>query len=165
MPRPIFTPLSGRDRRFAARELATAREFYKARMRAYEQARASADRTAVAAGEAQLVADRLFCEAWHAAMFCGGPAQPSPTIAMAINCGFGVLDVQCSRCGGNRDVDLDQVRRPRDVPLWKLEASLNCDRCRTETGRRTQAYIIGLKRSQPDPEPPPALAARAARGG
>jgi hypothetical protein len=159
MPRPIFTPLSGRDRRFAARELATAREFYKSRMRAAERARADADRATVAAEDAALVADRLFCEAWHAAMFCGGPAQPSPTIAMALNCGFGVLDVQCSRCGGNRDADLAKVRRPADTPLWKLEASLNCDRCRAETRRRTQAYIIGLKRSQPDPEPPPAVAA------
>lgn len=105
------------------------------------KARASADRAVVAAEEANLVADRLFCQAWHAAMFAGGPAQPSPTIAMARNCGFSVLDVQCSRCGQNRDRDLAGVRRPSDTPLWKLEASLSCERCREQTGRHTTAYI------------------------
>jgi hypothetical protein len=39
MPRPIFIPLSGRDRRFAARELRAARDHYAVKMREAEAAR------------------------------------------------------------------------------------------------------------------------------
>jgi hypothetical protein len=33
--------------------------------------------------------------------------------------------------------------------FWKLEASLVCEHCRGEAGRRAQAYIIGLAETKP----------------
>jgi hypothetical protein len=66
------------------------------------------------------------CE-WKA---LGGPAQPSPTIAQCLNCGYGWLQVQCRRCETEASIPLEHVRRPRDTPIWKLEASLKCRSCR-----------------------------------
>jgi hypothetical protein len=40
------------------------------------------------------------------------------------------------------------------LELWKLEASLVCEHCRNETGRRAQAYVIGVAETGP-PEPSP----------
>jgi hypothetical protein len=54
----------------------------------------------------------------------GGQAQPSPTIAQCLNGGLGWLEVECSRC--KTRVPLDPIRRPRDTPIWKLEASPKC---------------------------------------
>ena len=99
-------------------------------------------------------------EAWHAAMFSGGPAQPSPTIAMAIGSGFTALEVKCSRCNRDTLVDLATIERPPSTFLWQLEASLNCQPCRTETGSRRQAYIIGLRYIGPDDPNAPVAAAK-----
>ena len=60
----------------------------------------------------------------------GGPAQPSPTIAQCLNGGLGWLEVECNRCKTRASLPLDAIRRPRDTPLWKLEASLKCRSCR-----------------------------------
>jgi hypothetical protein len=38
--------------------------------------------------------------------------------------------VECNRCKTRASLPLDAVRRPRDTPLWKLEASLKCRSCR-----------------------------------
>jgi hypothetical protein len=56
----------------------------------------------------------------------GGPAQPSPTIAQCLNGGYGWLQVKCHRCETEASIPLDAVRRPRDTPIWKLEAVLKC---------------------------------------
>jgi predicted CxxxxCH...CXXCH cytochrome family protein len=61
----------------------------------------------------------------------GGPAQPSPTIAQCLSGGYGWLQVKCHRCGTEASLPLDAIRRPRDTPIWKLEASLKCRSCRT----------------------------------
>ena len=95
-----------------------------------------------------------------AAMFSGGPAQPSPTIAMAIGSGFTALVVKCSRCNRETLVDLATIERPPSTFLWKLEASLNCQPCRIETGSRRQAYIIGLRCTDPDDPNAPVAAAK-----
>jgi hypothetical protein len=55
----------------------------------------------------------------------GGPAQPSPTIAQCLNGGYGWLEVECHRQDRER-IPLDAIRRPRDTPIWKLEAALKC---------------------------------------
>lgn len=61
----------------------------------------------------------------------GGPAQPSPTIGQCLNGGLGWLEVKCVRCKTRASLPLDAIRRPKDTPLWKLEASLKCRSCRT----------------------------------
>ncbi len=79
-------------------------------------------------------ADRAEAETWSIRMEGhGGPAQPSPTIAQCLNGGYGWLQIQCHqchRCETEASIPLDCVRRPRDTPIWKLEASLKCRSCR-----------------------------------
>jgi hypothetical protein len=60
----------------------------------------------------------------------GGPAQPSPTISQCLNGGLGWLEVECNRCKTRASLPLDAIRRPRDTPIWKIEAALKCRSCR-----------------------------------
>jgi hypothetical protein len=77
-------------------------------------------------------ADRVEAEAWSIRMEgYGGPAQPSPTIAQCLNGGYGWLEVMCKRCETRASLPLDAIRRPRNTPIWKLEAALKCRSCRT----------------------------------
>jgi hypothetical protein len=83
------------------------------------------------AQEALREADRAEAEAWSVRMEgYGGPAQPSPTIAQCLNGGIGWLEVECARCKTRASLPLDAIRRPRDTPIWKLEASLKCRSCK-----------------------------------
>jgi hypothetical protein len=76
-------------------------------------------------------ADRAEVEAWSIRMEgYGGPAQPSPTIGQCLNGGLGWLEVECNRCKTRASLPLDAIRRPRNTPPWKLEASLKCRSCR-----------------------------------
>ena len=76
-------------------------------------------------------ADRAEAQAWSVQMEgYGGPAQPSPTIAQCIHGGLGRLEVECNRCKTRASLHLDAIRRPRNTPIWKLEASLKCGSCR-----------------------------------
>jgi hypothetical protein len=84
------------------------------------------------ATEAAREADRAEAEAWSIRMEgYGGPAQPSPTIGQCLSGGYGWLQVKCHRCGTEASLPLDAIRRPRDTPIWKLEAALKCRSCRT----------------------------------
>lgn len=84
-----------------------------------------------AAIKALCEADRAEAEAWSIRMEgYGGPAQPSPTIGQCLNGGLGWIEVECNRCKTRASLPLDAIRRPRDTPLWKLEASLKCRSCR-----------------------------------
>jgi len=84
-----------------------------------------------AALKAAKEADRAEAEAWSVRMEgYGGPAQPSPTIGQCLNGGLGWLEVECNRCKTRASLPLDFIRRPRDTPIWKLEASLKCRSCR-----------------------------------
>lgn len=84
-----------------------------------------------AAKKAIQEADRAEAEAWSIRMEgYGGPAQPSPTIGQCLNGGLGWLEVQCNRCKMRASLPLDAIRRPRDTPIWKLEAALKCRSCR-----------------------------------
>jgi hypothetical protein len=74
----------------------------------------------------------------------GGPAQPSPTIGQCLNGGLGWLEVECNRCNTRASLPLDAIRRPRDTPLWKLEASLKCRSCRK--GRTAPPVHMRLRR-------------------
>jgi hypothetical protein len=83
-----------------------------------------------AAKKAAREADRAEAEAWSLQMEGhGGPAQPSPTIGQCINGGYGWLHVKRHR-ETEASIPLDAVRRPRDTPIWKLEAALKCRSCR-----------------------------------
>src|SRR5690242_4485855 len=85
-------------------------------------------------------------------LFYGDAAQPSPTIADALDAGFGRLEAGCHQCHRINTVDLALLRRRPETELWKLEASLVCEHCRAETGRRAQAYVIGVaETTAPDP--------------
>lgn len=76
--------------------------------------------------------DRAEAEAWSIRMEgYGGPAQPSPTIGQCLNGGLTWLQVKCRRCHTEASIPLEHVRRPRDTPIWKLEAALKCRSCRT----------------------------------
>jgi hypothetical protein len=60
----------------------------------------------------------------------GGPAQPAPTIAQCLNGGLSWLEVECNRCKTRASLPLVDIRRPRDTPIWKLEAALKCRSCK-----------------------------------
>jgi hypothetical protein len=76
-------------------------------------------------------ADAAEAYAWSLRMEgFGGPAQPSPTIAQCLNGGYGWLEVKCHRCETSASIPLDAIRRPRDTPIWKLEAALKCRSCK-----------------------------------
>ena len=49
----------------------------------------------------------------------------------SLNGGYGWLEVMCRRCEARAGLPLDAVRRPRDTPVWKLEAALKCRSCAT----------------------------------
>jgi hypothetical protein len=83
------------------------------------------------AQKAARAADRAEGRAWSVQMEgYGGPAQPSPTIGQCLNGGYGYLEVKCHRCESRASLPLDAIRRPRDTPIWKLEAALKCRSCR-----------------------------------
>jgi hypothetical protein len=84
-----------------------------------------------AAKKAAREADHAEAYAWSVQMEgYGGPAQPSPTIGQCLNGGLGWLEVECNRCKTRASLPLDAIRRPRDTPIWKLEAALKCRSCR-----------------------------------
>jgi hypothetical protein len=88
-------------------------------------AKSQAEHARKRAVEATRDADRAEAKAWSVRMEgFGGPAQPSPTIGQCLNGGLGWLEVECNRCETKASIPLDAIRRPRDTPLWKLEASL-----------------------------------------
>ena len=101
-------------------------------------AKMHAEHAREAAQKAVREADRAEAAAWSVRMEgFGGPAQPAPTIAQCLNGGLGWLEVECNRCNTRASLPLDAIRRPRDTPLWKLEASLKCrPAARAETRRR-----------------------------
>jgi hypothetical protein len=91
------------------------------------------------ATEAAREADRTEAHAWSLRMEgYGGPAQPSPTIRQCLNGGYGWLEVKCHRCDTKASIPLDAIRRPRDTPIWKLEAALKCRSCKK--GQYASAY-------------------------
>jgi hypothetical protein len=49
----------------------------------------------------------------------------------ASTAGYGSLEVECHRRKTRASLPLDPIRRPRDTPIWKLEAALKCRSCGT----------------------------------
>jgi hypothetical protein len=90
--------------------------------------------------EAIRKADRADADAWSVQMEgYGGPAQPSPTIGQCINGGLGWLEVECKRCKTRASLPLDAIRRPRNTPIWKLEAARKCAHAGRRAIRRQSA--------------------------
>ena len=103
-----------------------------------------------AAQKANREADRAEAEAWSIRMeCCGGAAQPSPTIGQCLNGGLGWLEVECNRCKTRASLPLDAIRRPRDTPIWKLEASLKCRSCRKGRSAPRSQPLNRLMRTTP----------------
>ena len=51
-------------------------------------------------------ADKLLCESWNEKICAnGGPLDPSPTVDQAINGSYAWLEIGCSRCKSERDVN------------------------------------------------------------
>ncbi len=98
------------------------RTIYGSRIRG---ANIHAENARQAAKKAVREADRAEAEAWSIRM-----AQPSPTIGQCLNGGLCWLEVECNRCKTRASLPLDAIRRPRDTPIWKLEAALKCRSCR-----------------------------------
>jgi len=48
--------------------------------------------------------------------------------------------VECNRCKTRASLPLDAIRRPRDTPIWKLEAALKCRSCRKGRLRAAGAH-------------------------
>jgi hypothetical protein len=94
-------------------------------------AKMRADGARDAAKKAVREADRATAELWSIQMEAyGGPSQPSPRIGQCLNGGYGYLEVKCHRCETRASLPLNAIRRPRDTPIWKLEAALKCRSCR-----------------------------------
>jgi hypothetical protein len=50
--------------------------------------------------------------------------------SVCLNGGYGWLEVECHRCKTRASIPLDAIRRPRQTPIWKLEAALKCRSCK-----------------------------------
>lgn len=145
-PRQIFTPLSGSMRSAqgkAIREVQGLAEHYAKEAAALRQEI-----------DTKLLKAKAFeCESWSARMWSGGPAQPSPTLGDALDCGFVILNVQCGSCHRLDKADLRNVRRKMTTPLWTMENSLFCKQCKEARGYRPRAHIVGLEpEGSDDPE-------------
>jgi hypothetical protein len=139
-----ITPLSGGDRKHYARELARTE-----RMHAELEARMTA---------AYEVAHRLACEEWNARRFLGGEADPSPTIAAAIQAGFTLLEVKCPACRHAERVPLPDLVWDRERPIHSLADVLFCRPCRVESGATRRPNLICLCVPGTNTEPPRAPA-------
>jgi hypothetical protein len=158
-PRIIQMPLSGGDRKAQAKGLRQAHGLHDGLFRKPQQRRADAEQKLRETEAIVRDADRMECEAWSALMWAGGPAMPSPgepqanpTIGMALNADYDLLEVKCNACQRVSLVPLRAVKRRPETPLWKLEPSLMCEICSTPSWRQ-RAHIIGLVCPKPDPEP------------
>jgi hypothetical protein len=99
-----------------------------------------------AARRVQAEADELAIVAWNARMAEGGPAQPSPTLRVALGRGYRYLQVRCQACREATFIDLAEVRRSADTPVWKLEGALACRPCRERDHRAPRGTIERLAR-------------------
>jgi hypothetical protein len=149
-PRIITLPLSGRDRKHYIRELRMAVQQHPVVVRQ--------------AAEARAVADRLECEEWSIRQFIGGPAEPSPSIAQALNAGRDLLEVRCRRCNHGDYIALADLVLPRERPVHTLAKVLACQPC-SRNGRPKQRPDLVALIEQPANDPAgPAKAARAQKG-
>ena len=114
-------------------------------------ARISAQHAREQARKAIREADAAECLLWSEKMEgFGGPAQPSPTIAQCLNGGYGWLEVMCHRCETRASLPLDAIRRPRETPIWKLEAALKCHLFMSMKPVESRPHFCELSADDPD---------------
>jgi hypothetical protein len=85
------------------------------------------------------------CKYWNLRMEA---AQPSPTIRQAVHGGFPFLRILCRGCKLTAWVDLRDVKRPPETPIWTMEGSLACDVCRLHSTFPPKIRIERLTRSR-----------------
>lgn len=91
-------------------------------------------------------ADDLLCQSWNEKMWSkGGPVDPSPLIGQALNSGYPVLEIECSRCHTARTVDLADLKRPATTFVHDLAGRLVCTKCQ-KAGKRPAATLKQLAR-------------------
>lgn len=89
-------------------------------------------------------ADDLLCQSWNERMWSkGGPVDPSPYITQALNGGYPLLEIECSRCGTARTVDLAELKRPATTFVHDLASRLVCTKCQ-KAGKRPAATLKQL---------------------
>jgi hypothetical protein len=100
---------------------------------------------------AQKQADILACRAWNERMrLIGGPACPSPSIAVALNAGHPFLEVVCKGCRTHAAIELSKLRRSPSSEVHTLEGALVCRRCADPGGRRrSRSTVVALHQVRP----------------
>ena len=73
---------------------------------------------------------------WRALAGQRSPPQPSVNVSMA-------------ECRTRASIPLDAIRRPRDTPIWKLEAALKCRSCGTRCYNPPVHMALNGARSRP----------------
>jgi hypothetical protein len=89
-----------------------------------------------AAQKAVREADRAAAELWSIKSPWRTGAAPANDRAMPHH-----------RCETEASIPLEHVRRPRDTPIWKLEAALKCRSCRTPR-YSPRVHMIKLKQQR-----------------
>ena len=109
------------------------------------------------AAHARKDADRLACEAWNKRMLAfQGPAQPSPTLADALNAGYGYLEVKCLGCDTHQTIALDIIRRPKATPIHELEWYMRCKDCSAVRGYPyKRSHLVALRTTKISAVNPP----------
>jgi hypothetical protein len=138
-PRVIRLPLSGRDRRYYARELKNGERKHAELLKRIDREHS--------------VLNRLHCEEWSTRQFIGGDLEPSPTIEQAIDADCPMLIVECRTCGHGDRIDLADVVFPRDRPIHVLSRKLECRQCKREGYPKRRPNLIGLDTRPHQPSP------------
>jgi hypothetical protein len=115
--------------------------------------------SAALAKEARKKADHLACVAWNQRMLgFNGPAQPSPTLADALNAGYRYLEVRCLGCNTNQTVALDIVRRSKSTPVHELERYMRCKDCSRVRGYPyKRSHLVALRPNKISAGDPPSI--------
>ena len=91
----------------------------------------------------------------------GGPAQPSPTIADALNARLCFLEVKCLGCETHSTVDLTIVRRPKETPVHELERWMRCKDCSKLRGYPfKRSHLVALRATKISATDPPEVEPR-----
>ena len=83
------------------------------------------------------------------ARLSGSGAAIAPTLADAINAGFGYLEVKCLGCNTHQTVALDIVRRPKATPIHELERYMRCKDCSQVSGYPyKRSHLVALRQTK-----------------
>ena len=87
-----------------------------------------------------------------------GPAEPSPTIADAINGDHAYLEVRCLGCDLHQTISLATIRRPKTTPVHELERYMRCKDCSKVRGYPyKRSCLVALRATKISATDPPAV--------